>query len=54
MLAKWTEFVVLTSLFFGACLVFLFVIFPYYIVVNTYRFFRNTFNWVMGVENGRF
>tara|TARA_R110001592_G_scaffold93713_2_gene271886 strand:+ start:775 stop:939 length:165 start_codon:yes stop_codon:yes gene_type:complete len=54
MAAKWTEFVVLVGLFLFFSVVIIFVVIPYVIVLKTIRFFRNTFNWVMGVENGRF
>ena len=54
MLAKWTEFVVLVGLFLFFSVVIIFVVIPYVIVLRTIRFLRNSFNWVMGVENGRF
>jgi len=54
MLAKWTEFVVLIALFIFFSIVVIFVVIPYVVVLRTIRFLRNSFNWVMGVENGRF
>lgn len=54
MLTKWVELVILLGFFVFFMLVFVLVIVPYYIILKTYRFFRLTFCWIMGVDYGRF